>query len=133
MRNTAEIASKWVDFLANRPEFPAGSRFLAAFKAGRISRLCDCGCNSFDVDVPSDSSVEPLTKPGRYGAVFEIDFRTTEENATLEFVVFVGANGHLAGVNVDYCANTFPVPEAPCLIEPPYHVRSSESLQTQGN
>jgi hypothetical protein len=130
MANSEARAAKWARFIASRPEFPVGPRFLAAFEAGRITRLCDCGCNSFDIEVPEDSSIPPLTKPGGYGAVFELMFRTTEERGSLEFTVFVGKSGHLAGVDVDYCGNSFPVPDAPTLVEPPYHVRVSEVLGT---
>ena len=130
MGNSEARAAKWARFVASRPEFPAGPRFLAAFEAGRITRICDCGCNSFDIEVPADSVVNPLAESGNYGAVFELEFRTDEENGSLAFTVFVGKDGHLAGLDVDYCANSFPVPDDPALVEPPYHVRVSEALGT---
>jgi len=52
MSNTLARASKWTHFLASRAEFPAGERLLAAFHAGKITRLCDCGCDSFDIEIP---------------------------------------------------------------------------------
>jgi len=121
-------ASKWVTFLASRSEFPAGEKLLAAFHTGKITRLCDCGCNSFDIEVEQGAAM-PLAQPGdRGGAVFELEFRTSEEQRTLEFVVLVGANGQLLGIEVDYCANSYPVPDEPVLMEPPYHVRTSAAL-----
>ena len=128
MLNTLACASKWVTFLASRSEFPAGDKLLAAFHAGKITRLCDCGCNSFDIEVEEGAAM-PLAQPGdRGGAVFELEFRTSEEQRTLEFVVLVGANGQLSGIEVDYCANSYPVPDEPVLVEPPYHVRTSAVL-----
>jgi hypothetical protein len=128
MSNSLARASKWAKFLASRAEFPAGDRLLAAFHAGKVTRLCDCGCNSFDIEVPEDA-VAPLAKPGATsGSVFELEFQTSEEQRTLEFIVLVGANGQLSGIEVDYCANSYPVPEEPILVEPPYHVRSSAAL-----
>ena len=32
------------------------------------------------------------------------------------------ANGNLSGLDVDCCGNTYPMPESPSLVEPPYHV-----------
>jgi hypothetical protein len=128
MSNTLARASKWVTFLASRSEFPAGDKLLAAFHAGKITRLCDCGCNSFDIEVEEGAAM-PLAQPGDHGgAVFELEFRTSEEQRTLEFVVLVGANGQLSGIEVDYCANSYPVPDDPVLVEPPYHVRTSAAL-----
>ena len=128
MSNNLARASKWIHFLASRVEFPAGERLLAAFHAGKVTRLCDCGCNSFDIEIP-DGTVAPLVQPGATGStIFELDFQTTEEQRTLEFIVFVGNNGHLSGIEVDYCANSYPVPDEPILVEPPYHVRASSAL-----
>ena len=97
MSNTLPRASKWVTFLASRSEFPAGEKLLAAFHAGKITRLCDCGCNSFNIEVDEGAAM-PLAQPGdRGGAIFELEFRTSEDQHTLEFVVLVGANGQLSG------------------------------------
>ena len=126
--NSLARASKWVHFLASRAEFPAGARLLAAFHAGKVTRLCNCGCNSFDIQV-LEGKVAPIAQPGATGgAVFELEFQTAEAQRTLGFIVFVDANGHLAGIDVDYCANSYPVPDEPVLIEPPYHVRASNAL-----
>ena len=127
MTNTPERAARWAKFIAARPEFPIGEKLLAAFRAGKISRICECGCNSFDIEVPEESEFA-LAKPGGYGTVFEIEFFTHEEGKTLGCFVFVGRNGHLAGIDVDYCGNTYAVPEDPVLTEPPFHIRVSESL-----
>ena len=128
MSNSLARASKWTHFLASRVEFPAGERLLAAFQAGKVTRLCDCGCNSFDIEIP-EGAVAPLAQPGASGgSIFELEFQTTEEQCTLEFIVLVGTNGHLAGIEVDYCANSYPVPDEPILVEPPYHVRESAAL-----
>ncbi len=130
MKNSVSRARKWVVFLGQRSEFPARVRFLAAFEAARITRLCDCGCNSFDVEVPDAARVEPLCPQGRYGAVFELCFKTTDDQGSIEFTVFADKNGHLAGVDVDYCGNSAPVPDEPAIMEPPYHVRVSDVLDT---
>lgn len=128
MKNSEAKARKWAEFLGARPEFDARRRFLEAFNAGRITRLCDCGRNSFDLEVPEETSVEPLAYPGSYGMVYESEFRTDEENGSIGLFVFVDQRGQLAGVDVEYCGNSCPAPENPSLVEPPYHVRTSERL-----
>ncbi|WP_374673691.1 hypothetical protein [Ideonella sp.] len=128
MGNSEARAAKWATFLASRNEFPARERFLAAFKSGRITRTCECGCNSFDIEVPEESGVPLLARPGNYGAVFELMFATVEPTGSIEFTIFVGKSGHLASVDVSHCANALPVPDEFVIIEPPYHARVSEAL-----
>ena len=51
-----------------------------------------------------------------------------KDEQTLEIILFAGENGNLAYVEVNCCANSYPVPN---LIEPqekPFHARASESL-----
>ena len=127
MANSAELAAKWTKFVAARPEFPAGPRLLAQFTAGRITRLCDCGCNSFDFASAEDPNISTLVQPsGGFGSVFELEFRTNEEVGSLEFCVFADDAGRFAGIDVSYCANSYPVPPNVEVTEPPYHVRVSE-------
>jgi hypothetical protein len=128
MSNSAAKAEAWTEFLASRPEFPRGERLRAALRAGKITRLCDCGCNSYDVEVP-EGRCERIAAPGGSGAVFEISFSTEGASGSLELIVFVDAHGQLAGVEVDYCANSFPVPDNVQIKEPPYHVEVSRALE----
>ena len=126
MGNSVAKATHWTAFLAARPEFPLGDRLLDAFRAGQITRLCDCGCNTFDITVPEGTV--PLTSPGASGSVFELSFQV-EDSGSLEFVLFVDRRGQFSGIEVDYCANSYPVPEAPVVKEPPYHVHISPALE----
>jgi hypothetical protein len=127
MANTPAHAEKWTRFIAARAEFPHGGRLVEAFRAGKITRLCDCGCNSFDIAVP-DGAATPLCGPGKYGSVFQLDFKLRDDEGTLSFCVFVDERGHLEGIDVDYCANSFPMPEAPVVQEPPIDVVVSSAL-----
>ena len=109
--NSAAKAKTWVEFLASRPEFTAGAALLAQFNAGKIASICDCGCNGFTF-MPNTGEVEPLTMPGRHhGIGFQIEFRTQPQDGTVEFTVFVDGNGDLAGIDVDYCGNSKPMPD----------------------
>lgn len=132
MANTADTATRWVKFIAGQAAFPAGTKLLAAFRAGAITRLCDCGCNAFDFAAPEGADVAPLVNHGGYGSVCEMSFEVTDahssERGSLEFLVFADQRGHFAGIEVDYCGNSFPVPELLLLHEPPYHVRCSHEL-----
>jgi hypothetical protein len=131
MANTADNAARWTEFLARHTAFPAGERLRRAFSVGRITRLCDCGCNSFDIVVP-DGTVDPLATPGSHGVVFEIDFHVNEpgsdDRRSLEIIVFADDRGHLAGIEVDYCGNSCAVPHELVIHEPPYHVRCSDAI-----
>mgnify|MGYP000859571876 FL=1 len=128
MTNSVAMARKWVEFLVGRPEFPAGDYLRSAFDVAKITRVCDCGCNSVEVEVPADSGLVPLVSAGGYGPVFEMQFNTADENCPVAIFVFVGANGHIASLDVDYCGNARPMPEEPVLLEPPFHVELSRAL-----
>jgi hypothetical protein len=133
MANTLKVAEHWTEFVASHPSFPVGNRLRAGFRAGKITRLCDCGCNTYDIEVPDTTNIVPLSQPGGgFGSVCEMSFEVREfgaqERKSLEFIVFADARGHFAGLEVDYCATSFPVPENLEILEPPYHVRCSATL-----
>jgi hypothetical protein len=132
MGNSAALAEYWTRFIAARPEFHAGTRLLAQFEAGKIKSLCECGCNSYEF-APSRDSRVPLmaSADGRYGSIFELMFRTSEPAGSVEFALFVDGEGRLAGLEVDYCANSYPMPGGVSLVEPPYHVRLSKNVDVR--
>ena len=129
MSNSVAQARRWTEFLARRLEFPAGEALIAQFEAGQIERLCDCGCNSYIFSPSADPAIPLLAHAdGKYGSVFEVLFRAGADNATVEFLVFANGNGALAGLDVHYCGNAYPMPEAVVFLEPPIHVRTSPSV-----
>ena len=132
MNNSDALALKWTEFVASRPEFSCGDLLVRHFSAGDITRLCDCGCNSYDVNVRHNSDLPPLVPPSeKGGCAFELEFNTDEWGKTVSFTLFVDKDGYLAGLDVDYCANTFAMPENPQLSEPPFHVRGVLSSEAQ--
>jgi hypothetical protein len=123
LRNSLDVARKWTEFVAHRPEFRPGQRLLQQFEAGEVVRLCDCGCNSYEFKLQEGSAVVPLTSAGeRGGCAFALEFATPDEGRTVGVLVHVDAAGNLTGIDVDYCANSFPMPDNPKLVEPPLHV-----------
>lgn len=129
MKNSAALAEHWTRFVASRPEFPAGPRLLAQFEAGKIKSLCDCGCNSYEFSPSTDPTVPLLSSPdGHYGSVLELMFQTEDETGSIEFALFTDGQGRLAGMDVDYCANSSPMPPSVRLSESPYHVRVSQRV-----
>jgi hypothetical protein len=121
--NSAEAASRWTSFLASHPEVPHGGLILQHFRAGTITRLCDCGCNSYELAVRSDAGLAPLANPGgRGGCVLSVAFRMRNGFGTIEFDIFADANGYLAGVDVSCNSNSDPVSEDLELEDQPYHV-----------
>ena len=121
--NSAEKARHWTEFLATRKEFPRSEQILEHFNAGTITRICDCGCNSYDLKVPKNSGLKPLMPASqRGGCVLSMAFYFANRPGSLEFDVFVDADGYLNGVDVSCNANSGQVPNEPELVEPPFHV-----------
>jgi hypothetical protein len=121
--NSPEVARKWTEFLAARNEFPRSEQLLAHFNAGTITRICDCGCNSYDLRVPKDAGLKPLMPASqRAGCVLSMAFYFSNRPGSFEIDIFVDADGYLAGIDVSCNANSEPVPVKPELVEPPFHV-----------
>jgi hypothetical protein len=122
MPNSAEHARRWTEFLAMRSEIRNGWRLSEHFRAGRITRLCDCGCNSYEIEVVPEQGLLPLVGPSNHrGSVFQLEFRTRDESRTVGLSVFADERGYLSGIDVDCSGNAFPMMESPQLIEPPFH------------
>lgn len=111
MTNTETTAATWVAHLAGHPEVHFGPRLKTHFEAGRITRLCTCGCNSFDLLIPATVRLEPLGEPGAPGKVFEIAFASNAD-AEVTFLIFVDSRGYLSGIDVTCgAANHTTVPD----------------------
>lgn len=123
MPNSPEHARWWTEFVAGRGEIRNGPLILEHFKAGHITRICDCGCNSYDIEVAPNERLPPLVPSSeRGGMVFQMEFHTNEVDRTLSISLFVDKRGYLSGIDVDLSGNAFPVPEFLQLKEPPFHV-----------
>jgi|ERR1700690_1047404 len=131
--NDAATARHWTEFLASRKEMAGSKQLLQHFTAGTITRICDCGCNSYDLKVPRDSGLLPLLPAkGRGGCVLSMAFKLGDRAGSVEIDVFLDAEGYLAGVDVAFNANSEPVPNNPQLVEPPYHVQGPLAQGPQG-
>ena len=109
--NTLQKVSAWVEYLAAHPSVPFRSNLRAHFAAGHITRLCECGCNSFDIEIPDAAVLEPLSAPGRGGMFFELNFES-DAQAEVACLFFVDERGYLSGIDVT-CggANHLPMPD----------------------
>jgi hypothetical protein len=129
MNNTAQRADFWKDFIVNKAQFPYPEKLRAQFAVAELSEFCDCGCNSFKVDVPGEAKIEPIAQAGKgEGMVFEANFQFTDSEKTLEILLFANATGNLSYVEIDCSANSCPVPEIIDVNEPPFHSYASEQL-----
>lgn len=99
MANSEAKARRWLEFLANEPAVPFGSKLRTHFNAGTIARLCDCGCNSFDVEIAEGVALDPIAEPGRQGMFFEVVYDSDAE-AEVAFLIFVDLRGYLASIHV---------------------------------
>ena len=100
--NTREKANEWVQLLATLPEVPFGSRLLEHFAAGHLTRLCECGCNSFDCEVPAIAALAPLCPPSQHGGLFFEVVLETNAGSDVACLFFADPRGYLAGIDVTY-------------------------------
>lgn len=116
MANSHARSREWIDRLASHPAIPIGELIRQHVAAGRITRLCDCGCNSFDLEVPESATIARLADPdpARKGhrLVFEIVFDTgLEDPAQLACLFFADSRGYLCSVDITGgWSNHAPVP-----------------------
>lgn len=126
MVNNQQRAEFWKEFICTKCQFPAPERLRTQFAHAELSEFCDCGCNSFKVTVREDAGVEPIATDGKYGTVFEASFRLAENNWSLEIFLFADDAGNLAYVEVNCCANSYPIPDVVSVKGPPYHVHANK-------
>ena len=123
MKNTKETAVSWVNFIAGRPEFTAGTALLAQLDNSVICDLCNCGCNSFNLEREVSSKVVPIAGESEAGkVVFLIEFATEDPSGSLEFILYADEEGNFDGMDVHFNGNTEPMPENVSIIEPPFQV-----------
>lgn len=99
MMNSDAKARSWLEFLAGEPCVPFGPTLQAHFNAGRITRLCGCGCSSFDLEISQGVTLEPIVAPGPSGKCFEVVYESST-GAEVAFLVFVDTRGYLSGLDV---------------------------------
>ena len=131
MMNSLLNAKGWVQLLAKRPEVPFGSKLEVHFAAGHVTRLCDCGCNSFDLDIPATTTLDPLCEASEHGGVFFEAVFESNADSDVDCMFFADKRGYLAGIDVMYGeANHAPLPDDIRLGQLRYvvdHVRISKS------
>jgi hypothetical protein len=69
-----------------------------------------------------------LAELGGSGSIFEANFRLTKYEGTLEIILLASEDGNLSYVEIDYCGNSYPVPETVNVEEPPFHVHASTKI-----
>jgi hypothetical protein len=121
MSNSIEIATLWTQFVATRPYVPNGTLLLKHYEAGSITRLCECGCQSYDLEINDSAALDPMlalvTTPGRLISLSY--WINNDRRGYLDIDVFVDVRGYLSGIDVSFCANSFPVPDGATPVEPP--------------
>ncbi|HTI88880.1 MAG TPA: hypothetical protein VL966_19935 [Alphaproteobacteria bacterium] len=129
MAEVVDRAAFWAEFICERCRFPDPERLRAQFAVARFSDFCDCGCNSFAVSVPSEANVPRIAAKSQRdpGMVFEAYFTLPDEK-TLEIILFADRSGNLSYVEIDCCANAYPVPEEIEADDAPFHVYVSAAL-----
>ncbi len=130
--NTQARAEFWKDFICTRCNFPEPTALRAQFAHAELFDFCECGCSSFRVRVSPTASVAPLAETGGRGVIFEADFRFKHDREkTLEILLFADELGNLSYVEVDCCANSYPIPDSVEVEEPPFNVVLSRMATRQ--
>jgi hypothetical protein len=137
MPNSADTAARWTRYLVSRAYVPRAPLIQQHFDSGKIKRLCDCGCQSFDLAIEADVPLEPLMPPSeRGGCALALSYHVlgrSELGDFVDFRIFVDARGYLSGVDVDFRANSAPMPEQVVLVEPPFHLSGALLGMTSNN
>jgi hypothetical protein len=132
MENGEARAEFWRKFILENCQYPAPSRLRRQFEGARFFDFCDCGCNTFRVE-PTSSATSPLASltqdlpEGPGASIYEADFELID-GKTLEIIIFADQDGNLSEVEVDCCANSYPVPHEIEVTGPPFHTRAADGL-----
>src|SRR5947209_5410816 len=128
MANGPARAEFWKEFVANRCEYPAPDRLRAQLADAEFYDFCECGCNSFAVKANEDAPplVPPHGGPG-HRSIYTADFKMPDDR-TLEIILFADPNGNLDYIEVDCCANSYPIPDLVEVGERPFHITASKRL-----
>jgi len=128
MANGPARAEFWKEFVANRCEYPAADRLRAQLADAEFYDFCECGCNSFAVKANKDAPplVTPHGGPG-HGAIYTADFKMPGDR-TLEIILFADPNGNLDYIEVDCCANSYPIPDLVEVDERPFNTSALTRL-----
>ena len=128
MENCPSHIEPWTRMLLGAGGYPAPARLAGQFDAAKITRLCECGCNSFDVEVVGQKRLRPLVLPqGQGGMIFETNL-VLDDGRQIALLVFCDKDGNLAGVDVDFEGNSAPVPSDLVFSSPPVPVYSSPHI-----
>jgi hypothetical protein len=136
MANSADAAARWTRYLASRAYVPRAPLIQQHFDSGKIERLCDCGCQSFDLAIAADVPLELLMPSSdRGGCALELSYHVLggTDREFVDLRVFVDTRGYLSGIDADFCGNSAPMPDHVVLVEPPFRVEGSLLAMTSNN
>lgn len=131
MAISAQRLEFWKDVICTRCCFPAPRALRAQFAHATLHDFCPCGCVSFAVTVEDGAPVRPIAKPGNPGLAHEAGFYTDPEGMPLDILLFVDERGNLSYVEIDCCANAYPVPDDVALCPEPYNIATSDRCLTE--
>jgi|SRR5581483_770796 len=115
-----ECAKLWMKFILEHCDFPNLTLLRDQIRDAEFLDFCECGCNSFAVRV--DERAKPLASPAEHRSpIFEADFYLIDQERTIEIMLFAGKSGNLEYVEVDHCANSYPVPAIVDIKLPAFH------------
>lgn len=100
MANGVEKAQYWLEILRHQA-LPNYNAFVSQLAIGRVTEVCQCGCNGFDYYVP-DASSTPLAVGSGLFCELAFESNCPEE---IDILLFTDASGFLSRVDVTYAAS----------------------------
>jgi hypothetical protein len=108
MPTREEFHRRWVELILSI-DLPERDLIKDHLEAATSIDFCECGCHSFDLDIPESTQLPPLCD-GR--CLFsEFTFNTNDEDV-LDVILFTDERGYLRSVDITYgVSNHAPIPD----------------------
>ena len=107
MATREEFHQRWIDLMLGE-ELPQRDTIKLHLEAAKSITFCECGCHSFDLNIPENVHLPPLSDGRSLLCEFAFD---TNYDDVLDFILFTDERGYLRCVDITYgSSNHAPVP-----------------------
>jgi hypothetical protein len=108
MANSQKLATDWLRFLLTQ-DLPFGEALRSQVAVGKVGEVCNCGCQGFAFEVPTQAHARPLQEGA--GVFYEVVFASNYPEQ-IDILLFTDERGNLNWIDITYGAcNIEPMPE----------------------